>query len=58
MADLAYVSGAVWQQGYHHGRPSAARRGTEQVEPVARIVAGSAEHLDHCMIDPINITEK
>ncbi len=40
MADLAYVSGAVWQQGYHHGRPSAARRGTEQVEPVARIVAG------------------
>ncbi|GAA3249755.1 hypothetical protein GCM10020258_04150 [Sphingomonas yabuuchiae] len=40
MADLAYVSGAVWQQGYHHGRPSAARRGTEQAEPVARIVAG------------------
>ncbi|MDZ7283317.1 EAL domain-containing protein [Sphingomonas sanguinis] len=40
MADLAYVSGAVWQQGYHHGRPSAARLGAERTEPLARIVVG------------------
>ncbi|WP_343527777.1 EAL domain-containing protein [Sphingomonas sp.] len=27
MADLAYVSGARWQQGYHYARPSPARGG-------------------------------
>lgn len=40
MADLAYISGAVWQQGYHHGRPSATRRACERAEAVARIVGG------------------
>lgn len=27
MADLAYVSGATWQQGYHYGRPLPVRYG-------------------------------
>lgn len=30
MADLAFVSGAVWQQGYHHARPSPIRSGISQ----------------------------
>ncbi len=35
MADLAYVSGGVWQQGYYHGRPGLVRRGTSCALPRA-----------------------
>ncbi|WP_322963124.1 EAL domain-containing protein [Sphingomonas fuzhouensis] len=42
MADLAFVSGAVWQQGYHHGRPAAARSDGDQRESLSRVMSGKA----------------
>ena len=35
MADLAYASGGVWQQGYFHGRPDLVRTGTSCASPRA-----------------------
>lgn len=35
MADLAYASGGVWQQGYFHGRPDLVRTGTSCTSPRA-----------------------
>lgn len=42
MADLAFVSGAIWQQGYYHGYPEAVRSGSGHGEPMSRLVSGKS----------------
>jgi hypothetical protein len=42
MADLAFVSGAIWQQGYYHGYPEAVRSGSGHSEPMSRLVSGKS----------------
>jgi EAL domain-containing protein (putative c-di-GMP-specific phosphodiesterase class I) len=42
MADLAFVSGALWQQGYHYGSPGPVRTGRSGGQELSHVAMRAA----------------